>query len=39
MGAERSTFIIDPKGKIAAIFTKVDPTTHADEVLTWLKQQ
>lgn len=39
MGAERSTFIIDPKGKIAAIFTKVDPKTHADEVLTWLKQQ
>jgi peroxiredoxin Q/BCP len=39
MGAERSTFIIDPKGKIAAVFTKVDPKTHADEVLSWLKQQ
>jgi len=39
MGAERSTFIIDPKGIVAQNFTKVDPKTHADEVLTWLKQQ
>lgn len=39
MGVERSTFIIDPKGKIAHIFSKVDPKTHADEVLSWLKQQ
>lgn len=39
MGVERSTFIIDPTGKIAHILTKVDPKTHADEVLSWLKQQ
>lgn len=39
MGVERSTFIIDPAGKIAHILTKVDPKTHAEEVLSWLKQQ
>lgn len=39
MGAERSTFIINPQGKIAAVFTKVNPKTHAEEILSWLKQQ
>lgn len=39
MGVERSTFIIDPTGKIAHILTKVAPKTHADEVMSWLKQQ
>ncbi|HEX8490748.1 MAG TPA: redoxin domain-containing protein, partial [Chthoniobacterales bacterium] len=39
MGAERSTFIIDRAGKIAAIFRKVKPGEHAaivQEALTKL---
>lgn len=30
MGTERSTFVIDSKGKLAAIFEKVKPEEHAD---------
>ena len=30
MGAERSTFVIDPAGRIAAIFRKVKPEEHVD---------
>ena len=30
MGTERTTFVIDPQGKIAAIFRKVKPAEHAD---------
>ncbi len=33
MGIERSTFIIDEKGKIAKIFSKVKAQGHAAEVL------
>ena len=33
MGINRSTFLIDEKGKIAKIFDKVDVANHADEVL------
>lgn len=29
----RNTFIIDPKGRIAKVFTGVKPTGHSDEVL------
>jgi peroxiredoxin Q/BCP len=28
MGTERTTFVIDAKGKIAAIFPKVKPAEH-----------
>ena len=31
--AERNTFIINPKGKIAKVFTGVKPAEHSDEVL------
>jgi len=31
--AERNTFLIDPQGKIAKVFTKVDPAGHSEEVL------
>ena len=31
--AARNTFIINPKGKIAKIFTGVKPAEHSDEVL------
>jgi peroxiredoxin Q/BCP len=33
MGIERTTFVIDEKGKIAKIFPKVKPVGHAAEVL------
>ena len=33
MGINRSTFIIDPKGKIAKIYDKVDVKEHAQELL------
>lgn len=36
MGTERTTFIIDEKGKIAKIFPKVSVDGHLDEVLAAL---
>jgi thioredoxin-dependent peroxiredoxin len=33
MGIERSTFVIDEKGKLTAIFRKVKVAGHVDEVL------
>jgi len=36
MGIERTTFLIDEKGKIQKIFSKVKPAGHADEVLAAL---
>jgi len=29
----RNTFIINPKGEVAKVFIKVDPTTHSEDVL------
>lgn len=37
MGVVRSSFLIDPKGKIVKIYEKVKPETHAEEVLEDLK--
>src|SRR6266704_5126709 len=34
--AARNTFIIDPEGKIAKVYTQVDPAGHSDEVLAAL---
>ena len=33
-GVLRTTFVIDPKGKIAKVFENVKPEGHADEVAT-----
>lgn len=33
MGALRSTFIIDPKGKVAHVIPKATPKTHDDKLL------
>ncbi len=33
MGIERTTFVIDPEGKVKKIFTKVKVEGHAEEVL------
>jgi len=38
MGTERTTFVIDSKGKIAAIFPKVKPSEHAELVLDALNK-
>lgn len=37
MGIERTTFLIDPDGKLAHIFPKVKAEGHAEEVLAVLK--
>ena len=37
MGTNRVTYIIDEAGKIAAVFPKVKPDTHADEILAVLQ--
>jgi peroxiredoxin Q/BCP len=36
-GIERSTFVIDPAGKVKAVFRKVKVDGHVDEVLEALK--
>ncbi|TKB78464.1 MAG: thioredoxin-dependent thiol peroxidase [Nitrospira sp.] len=36
-GIERSTFVIDPEGKLSAMFRKVKVDGHVEEVLTVLK--
>ncbi len=38
MGVERSTFIIDEKGKLIKIYPKVKVKGHVDEVLNFLKE-
>ena len=38
LGIERTTFVIDPEGRIARIFSKVKPQGHAEEVLAELKK-
>ena len=39
MGIVRSTFLIDPEGKIAHIFSPVKPEGHAEEVLAQVKKK
>ncbi len=36
--AARHTFLIDPSGKIAKVYTSVDPLRHSGEVLAELGQ-
>ncbi len=36
--ANRNTFLIDPKGKIVKVWTKVDPKVHSEEVLTAIQE-
>jgi thioredoxin-dependent peroxiredoxin len=38
MGVARATFVIDPKGKIAKVFPKVQPKKHDDLVLKALSE-
>jgi thioredoxin-dependent peroxiredoxin len=37
MGTNRVTYLIDEAGKIAAVFPKVKPEAHADEILAVLQ--
>jgi thioredoxin-dependent peroxiredoxin len=36
MGVERSTFLIDPEGRVAKVMRRVRPATHAERVLAAL---
>ncbi|MCS6816250.1 MAG: thioredoxin-dependent thiol peroxidase [Blastocatellia bacterium] len=38
MGTHRISFLIDPEGRIAKVYEKVKPETHAEEVLRDLEQ-
>jgi peroxiredoxin Q/BCP len=37
MGTERTTFVIDSQGRIAAILRKVKPAEHVDQLEAALK--
>ena len=39
MGIDRTTFVINPEGKIAAVITGIKPDEHADAVLAAIKNQ
>jgi thioredoxin-dependent peroxiredoxin len=39
MGTSRSTFIINPEGKIVAVWEKVKPANHSQEVIAFLESQ
>ena len=39
MGIDRTTFVIGPEGKIAAIITGVRPEEHAEAVLAAMKSK
>jgi thioredoxin-dependent peroxiredoxin len=38
MGVDRTTFVIDPEGKLSHIFRKVKVDAHADEVLKAIRE-
>jgi peroxiredoxin Q/BCP len=38
MGIERTTFVVNPAGKIAAILTGIKPEEHAEAVLAAMKK-
>ena len=38
MGIERTTFLIDPQGRVAHVFPKVKAEGHGEEVLAELKK-
>lgn len=39
MGTTRSTFVINPKGKIIRVWEKVKPADHAQDVLKYLQSE
>ncbi len=38
MGTNRITYVVDPKGRVAAAYPKVKPGEHADEILAFLRK-
>lgn len=36
MGIARTTFLVDPSGRVARVFEKVDPSSHGDDVASEL---
>ena len=38
LGTVRTSFLIDPRGKVAKIYQKVKPDIHAEEVLADIKK-
>lgn len=34
-GVERTTYILNPQGYIAAVFHKVNPKTHLNDIMEW----
>ena len=38
-GNERTTFLIDPEGRIEKIFRKVNPKSHSEQVLSCLLEK
>lgn len=38
LGTQRTSFLINPEGKIAKIYEKVKPVEHAETVLADLKE-
>ena len=39
LGIDRTTFLVNPEGKIAAIINGVKPEEHAEAVLAAMKQK
>ena len=39
MGIARTTFVIDPQGRVAHVFEKVDPNGHAEAVADYLSKR
>ena len=38
MGIARTTFLVDPAGKVARVFEKVDPSGHGEDVASALAE-
>ena len=38
MGIARTTVLVDPKGRVAQVFEKVDPSGHGEDVANALEQ-
>lgn len=38
MGIVRTTFVIDPAGKVVHVFDKVNTETHGEDVLAWIRE-
>lgn len=38
MGIARTTFVVDPKGRVARVFEKVNPAGHAGDVAKALEE-